>query len=51
MGVPTSLADVELNEKDVDVILASLERHGMVALGEHQDITLPISREILNTAL
>ncbi|WP_419240314.1 iron-containing alcohol dehydrogenase [Photobacterium leiognathi] len=51
MGVPTCLADVELNEKDVDVILASLERHGMVALGEHQDITLPISREILNTAL
>ncbi|MBQ4832182.1 iron-containing alcohol dehydrogenase [Pseudoalteromonas sp. MMG010] len=35
----------------VDNIIAKLEAHGMVALGEHQAITLKESREILEQAI
>ncbi|MEJ2764673.1 iron-containing alcohol dehydrogenase [Photobacterium sp. MCCC 1A19761] len=51
MTVPTRLADVELGSDAVDVIMASLESHGMTALGEHGKIGLAESRAILNTAL
>ncbi|MGF1726865.1 iron-containing alcohol dehydrogenase [Photobacterium nomapromontoriensis] len=51
MGVPTCLADVDLNEEAVEVIVASLDKHGMHALGEHGTITLADSRAILETAL
>ncbi|UTV30906.1 iron-containing alcohol dehydrogenase [Photobacterium atrarenae] len=51
MTVPTRLSDVELGSDAVDVIMASLESHGMTALGEHGKIGLAESRAILNTAL
>lgn len=51
MTVPTSLSDVELSSDAVDVVMASLESHGMTALGEHGKIGLAESRAILNTAL
>lgn len=51
MDVPTSLADVELGAADIDVLIASLEKHGMTALGEHGKLTLAESRKILETAL
>lgn len=51
MGVPTRLADVGLNQDAVEVIVASLDKHGMHALGEHGNITLTESRAILEAAL
>ncbi|MFT6984512.1 MAG: NADP-dependent alcohol dehydrogenase [Psychromonas sp.] len=51
MGMPIRLSDVKLGESDVDVLLEKLELHGMVALGEKQQVTLPVSRQILTTAL
>lgn len=51
MAMPVRLSDVDLGEKDIDVIIGKLEAHGMVALGENQAITLDVSRQILNTAL
>jgi NADP-dependent alcohol dehydrogenase len=51
MQVPTRLSDVNLSNKDIDLLIARLEQHGMTALGEHSDITIEISREILTQAL
>ena len=51
MQVPTRLSDVELGNKDIDTLVSRLEQHGMVALGEQGDITLEVSRKILEQAL
>ncbi|WP_158970760.1 iron-containing alcohol dehydrogenase [Paraglaciecola sp. L3A3] len=51
MQVPTCLSDVGITDKDIDLLVARLEKHGMNALGEKGDITLDISREILTKAL
>ncbi|CAM4105366.1 iron-containing alcohol dehydrogenase [Pseudoalteromonas byunsanensis] len=51
MQVPTRLSDVDLGIKDIDLLIKRLEEHGMTALGEHGDITLDKSREILIQAL
>ncbi|MCG7533310.1 iron-containing alcohol dehydrogenase [Psychrobium sp. MM17-31] len=51
MGVPVRLSDVELDASDVDKIVDKLEQHGMKALGEHGDIDLATSKQILLTAL
>ncbi len=51
MQVPTCLSDVGLGASDIDAILAKLKQHKMVALGEHRDIDLVVSREILEKAL
>ncbi len=51
MAMPIRLADVELGESDIDTLVAQLEEHGMTALGEKQEITLEVSREILMAAL
>jgi NADP-dependent alcohol dehydrogenase len=32
-------------------LLAQLEKHGMVKLGEHGDVTLDFSRTILETSI
>jgi len=51
MQVPIRLSDVDLGKNDIDAILTKLEQHRMVALGEHQNITLDVSREILKMAI
>jgi NADP-dependent alcohol dehydrogenase len=51
MQVPTRLSDVELGEKDIELLVERLKQHGMTALGEHGDITLDKSKEILTQAL
>ncbi len=51
MQVPTRLAHVDLGETEIDGLIEKLTQHGMVKLGEHDDITPEISREILNAAL
>jgi len=51
MQVPTRLSHVDLGSNDIDLLIERLEQHGMTALGENNDITLAISREILTQAL
>jgi len=51
MVMPVRLSDIELGAADIDVLMANLESHGMVALGEKKEINLEISRQILEQAL
>jgi NADP-dependent alcohol dehydrogenase len=51
MGVPTRMADYGITADAVDALVAKLAQHQMVKLGEHGDITLEVSREILTHAL
>ncbi len=51
MQVPTRLQDVNLGASDINDIVKKLEQHGMTALGEKRDVTLDVSREILQAAL
>ncbi|EOI3464540.1 alcohol dehydrogenase [Cronobacter dublinensis] len=50
MGVPTRLSDYGLDGSSIPALLAKLEEHGLTALGEHQDITLDVSRRIYEAA-
>jgi NADP-dependent alcohol dehydrogenase len=51
MQVPTRLSDVDLGASDIDLLINRLKEHNMTALGEHGDITIDISREILTKAI
>jgi NADP-dependent alcohol dehydrogenase len=51
MEVPTRLTEVGITSADIDNLITKLEKHGMVALGERKNITLEVSRQILETAL
>lgn len=47
MGIKTKLSDYGVKPNQVDDIVAQLEKHGMTALGENNNITLEVSRKIL----
>ena len=51
VGLKTRLSAYGVTEKDIDRVVANLEAHGMTALSEHGDVTLEISREMIQTAL
>lgn len=51
LGVKTKLSDYGLDKKNIDEVINSLEKHGLLNLGENGDVTLEVSREILNKAL
>lgn len=51
LDVPTRLPDYGVDADAVDKVLKQLELHGMTALGEHQDVTLDVSRRILEASL
>lgn len=51
MGIQTRMSDYGIAAADIDQIIAKLEAHGMTALGERQDVTLAMSRQILENAL
>ncbi|WP_333607913.1 iron-containing alcohol dehydrogenase [Arsukibacterium sp.] len=51
MGVPTRLADYGIAADAVDKLVAKLEANGMLKLGEHSDIDLDVSRQILQKAV
>ena len=51
LEVPTRLSAYQLDATAIDPLVAQLEKHGMVKLGEKQDISLDVSRRILETAL
>ncbi len=47
MGVKTRLSDYKLGSQDIESILKHLENHRMVTLGEQRDVTLDVSRKVL----
>jgi NADP-dependent alcohol dehydrogenase len=51
MGVKTRLADYRLGAESVEAILTHLESHNMTALGEQRDVTLDVSRKVLELSL
>ena len=51
LGVPTRLGTYGLGAEHVDAVVAQLEAHGMVKLGEQRDITPEVARRILLAAL
>ncbi|WP_163338529.1 iron-containing alcohol dehydrogenase [Desulfopila sp. IMCC35008] len=51
LDIPTKLSDYNLGEELIEKVLVSLGNHGMTALSEHGDVTLDVSREILEAAI
>lgn len=51
LGIKTRLSDYGIGADQIDSILAALESHHMTSLGERGEITLEISRKILEDAL
>lgn len=51
VGVKTRLGDYQLDATNIDPILAALESHRMVSLGEKRDVTLDVSRKVLEMSL
>ncbi|HEY1149886.1 MAG TPA: iron-containing alcohol dehydrogenase [Pseudoduganella sp.] len=51
LGVPTRLRDYGVGAEDIDAVIAQLEAHGMTELGERQDVTLSVSRLVLEAGL
>ncbi|WP_077339094.1 iron-containing alcohol dehydrogenase [Pseudocolwellia agarivorans] len=51
MDVPIRLSEVGITQDNVEGLLEKLQQHGMTALGEHGDISIDVSRKILEQAL
>ena len=51
LGMPTRLAAYDIGEAELDVLIAKLEEHDMVALGEHGTVTPDVSRRVFQDAL
>lgn len=51
LGVKTRLGDYQLAEEHIEPLIKSLEEHGMTALGEHNDVTPDVCRQVLHASL
>lgn len=51
MQVGTRFSDYQLTQDVIEPLVNSLKAHDMVKLGEHQDITLDVSRRVYTAAL
>jgi NADP-dependent alcohol dehydrogenase len=51
LGVPTRLSDHAIGAESIPDLVAALGSHGMKTLGERRDVTLEVSRRILEAAL
>lgn len=51
LGVQTHLSDYNILADRIDDVINALEKHGMTALSETKDLTLDISRSILEDAM
>lgn len=51
LGLPTRLAAYQLDADDIDGLLKQLDAHRLTALGEHSNVTLDVSRQILEPSL
>jgi NADP-dependent alcohol dehydrogenase len=51
VGVGTRLPDYKLGADAIEPVVKALETHRMVKLGEHRDVTLDVSRKVLELCL
>lgn len=51
MGVKTRLSDYALKKENIETVLTQLEAHRMTTLGERRDVTIDVSRKVLEAAL
>jgi NADP-dependent alcohol dehydrogenase len=51
LGVATRLSSYGVTVDKIEALIAALEQHKMIALGETQEVTLEVSRKILETAM
>ncbi len=51
IGMHTRLSAYDIKEDIIDRVVAGLEKHGMTQLSERGDVTLEVSRKMLETAL
>lgn len=51
LGVPTRMKEYGVTASDIPALVEQLKLHQRLTLGEHGDITLQISEEILNASL
>ena len=51
MGIPTRLGAYGLGAEAIEAVLKQLEDHGMTRLGEQREVTLDVSRRVLEGAL
>ena len=51
LGLPMRLAAYQLDADDIDGLLKQLDAHRLTALGEHSNVTLDVSRQILEASL
>lgn len=51
MGIGTRLSDYKIAKEDIPAIIRQLTDHGMVKLGERQDITPDVAAKILENSL
>lgn len=51
MDVPIRLSEAGIEATEIDNIIAKLEQHRMTALGETREVTLDVSRQILEAAI
>ncbi len=47
----TRLSDYGIGADAIEGLVTQLEGHGMTALGEHGDVTLDVSRRVLEASL
>lgn len=51
LGVQTSLSGYGIDSTAVDLVINQLDAHGMTRLGEHGDVTVDVSRRIVEASL
>lgn len=51
MTVRTQLSAYQLGKENIPLILSQLEQHNMTKLGEHHNVTIEISRKVLEAAI
>lgn len=51
LGIKTRLSDYGVSADKIPAVIEKLEKHGMTAMSERQDITLKVSQQILENAL
>ncbi len=51
LGLPTRLSDYGLGETDIEIIITQLKSHNLTQLGEHKNVSLEISRQILEASI
>lgn len=51
LGMKTRLSEYQISPAAIDALIEKLETHGMVALGEHGDVDLQLSRQVLEASI